>query len=396
MIVPFSGELLSSPCGLELSLNRCSMGCSYCFANLGTPHRVADMPRIMRLLAEFPERQTLTASLLQQGYPVAVSNRSDPLANSNDQQAIPLLRTLVELGIPLSIQSRGGRNEDELLSFLPPSVWYLSINQSDDTLRRCIEPGATSLPHRYTLLEKLRDKGHHVIVGLNPYVPEWMPDLADHARCWSALGVWGVWVQGMHFNRRQVAAMTPREKTALGPEVIASGLQLHKDIGPVLDAMDMLDDAGLAVYSNSFPTQTDLFEVYRATYPKVFPVMADFLNWCVDNVKEDDPVVSFDDFCDVLLPELPQGDYYTRDYLGSGNRELWRTYVVPTRGTYKELLAWAWKDPQVGNSPVRLPQFALPVVNDKVVVDEHEMPYLIFRVTGFGTEATLDAAQYFS
>ena len=61
------GEFLTSPAPMELSLNYCSHGCEYCFANINTPDRKADVKAILRLLRDYPTRAPVVASLLRSG-----------------------------------------------------------------------------------------------------------------------------------------------------------------------------------------------------------------------------------------------------------------------------------------------------------------------------------------
>jgi hypothetical protein len=37
--------------------------------------------------------------------------------------------------IPVAIQTRGGKGVDDVLDFLPPSVWYISIPCLNDDIR---------------------------------------------------------------------------------------------------------------------------------------------------------------------------------------------------------------------------------------------------------------------
>ena len=119
MIEPYWGELLTSPCPLEMSLNYCSHKCAYCFANLNKPDRKADAARISRFIADFRNRKSWAATLMKNQYPIVISNRVDPLAVSNDAIALPLTQQLVEIGCPVAIQTKGGRKEADLLKIVP-------------------------------------------------------------------------------------------------------------------------------------------------------------------------------------------------------------------------------------------------------------------------------------
>ena len=129
----------------------------------------------MRLLSDYQNRNTLEATLLKQCYPVLLSNRVDPFANSNWFQSLPVIEAMTDLGIPIAFQTKGGKGIDDVLDMVSPSAWYVSIAMLDDSIRQRIEPGAPTIESRFELLEKLVDRGHVPTVGLNPWVPEWCP-----------------------------------------------------------------------------------------------------------------------------------------------------------------------------------------------------------------------------
>jgi len=205
MLDAYYGEFLVNPIPLELSMNYCSHKCAYCFANLNHPRRKLDAPRLMRFLADYRNRETLAARLLQAGYPVCISNKVDPFAASNFQQTLPILEGLTALGVSVQLQTKGGQGIDRALEIVSPSVWYVSISTDNDDLRQKIEPGAPSIAARIDLIAKLTDMGHGVVVGINPIVPEWLPDPAPLLVAIRAAGAWGCWIEPLHLNKKQIA-----------------------------------------------------------------------------------------------------------------------------------------------------------------------------------------------
>lgn len=403
MIRPFVGEFLISPLPLEMSFNYCSASCAFCFANLNAPTRTADIPHMARLLAEYRTRDTLAARLLQDGYPVLVSNLVDPLAHSNDQQALPLLRTMTELGIPFSIQSRGGRRVNDLLDFIPPVVWYLSINQDDDAIRKRIEPGAPTIESRLALCEELTRRGHTVVIGLNPFVPEWWRDFPAYVQRLKDAGAYAAWIQRLHFNQRQVRRMAEKDKAAIGPDLIRRALRSEQatKIDYLKEAALVVEAAGIPTYCTNLSARTSLFSAYRKVYKKTFPIMQDWVDWCYGSITPTQPIVTFENFCSVMLPRLPQGEFYIRDYIGANNRELWKEFDVPTRGTFKQLLALVWDIPDFAHSPIGEDCFAYAgsIEGDQhdIFVDASGLPYLQFSSEGFAeNDIIVESRQYFS
>ena len=142
MIQPFFGEFLISPAALEWSLNYCSHACAYCFANLNSPTRKGDASKAMRQVAEIGRRATLTDLYLRNKYPVCIANKTDAFSESNYRETLPVIDALKEAGVPIQFQTKGGKGIDQALDGLPPSVWYITVCQNDDAIRKRIEPNA--------------------------------------------------------------------------------------------------------------------------------------------------------------------------------------------------------------------------------------------------------------
>ena len=387
MIEPYYGEFLINPVPLELSFNYCSHKCAYCFANLNQPGRKVDAAALMRFLQDYKNRKTLQAQLLQQGYPVVISNKVDPFAASNYRVFLPVLEVLTALGIPVQIQTKGGQGIDQALGLLSPSVWYISISFADDSLRKKIEPGAPSLDSRLALIEKLVGLGHRVVVGINPLVPDWLPDPAPLLASLKARGVWGVWVEILHLNPDQIRNMTDRERAALTEPIMkrARKRKPHPvDREHFKHTRTLAAELGLEVYSVGQPTPSNFFDPYRELYQKTFPTMQDFINLCYDAELGLDDLISFDQFAGFMAQSLPKGEYRISHYLGATARTLWKKYHIPNQLTYTQLLSIIWDQPETKYSMARLPNFAYAGMQDddgtwtQLVDENYELPYIVF------------------
>ena len=397
MISTYYGEFLTSPVPLELSLNYCSHGCSFCFANLSKRDRKADMKQVMGLLSAFRERRTLEALLLREGYPVLISNRVDPFANSNYQQSLAVIETCVALGIPMAFQTRGGRGIDEALSILAPSCWYISINTASEDLRERLEPGAPSLASRYALIEKLRAAGHRVVLGLNPCVPEWVPDPLAVLAPAKAAGAEGVWCEALHFNRDQVAAMKPRERESVGEDLIKRACKRSvtpDDAAHVDLALDLADEIGLAPFRMLQSRRSNFWDPFTETYPRLFPVLQEFINALHDVEAEG---VDFETFAYWALRDLPHGDRLPIDgYIGSVARNVlagtvdvpWHDgpYKIPPRMDFSEVLKLFWCLPNMTASVVQCEAFSFVATDTgsdgAQLVGDDGMPLMMFHAAG--------------
>lgn len=388
---PYWGDFLVSPVPIELSFNYCSHSCQYCFANLNRPDRRADIKATMNLLSEYQERETYIARLLQDKYPVLVSNRVDPFAVSNYRQTLPVFETMHALGIPFTLQTKGGRGIDELLEYCPPTVWYISIALLDDKKRAEIEPGAPTIQSRLDLVSKLREKGHEVVIGVNPCVPEWLPEsdaqiLLEEFR---ERGVWGVWCQLLHLNHKQLAGVPEKGKAAMGEGLLRSCTKRRTPIERVqqLDYFrGMVTGYGMEVYTVTQGNRSYFFDPFTRLYPKLFPTIQDFINNCYEMEIPDYSLISFRDFAGFMLPMLPGGTNRIGDYLKVGIKSQ-ATYreVSDTRyHTFENLLRIGWMEPSCDFNLTQFQCFSFATYDGKVIVDDDEgLPMVLFRRSRF-------------
>lgn len=346
MLKPYFGEFLVSPFPLELSLNYCSHKCAYCFANLNTPDRKANPVSIFNLLNEFGERQTLEAELLKRKFPVLISNKVDPFAASNHKLALPIIKTLRGLEIPMAFQTKGGRGIDDALAIVQPSHWYVSITTLDETVAKRVEPGAPPIRDRLALCEKLLSAGHRVAVGVNPMVREWLPNPADLLAQVRRIGVRSVWIETLHLNNNQTRNMSERERAAVGEGIISRSFKRQADaetynyfIGAIEDARQL----GLNTYCINNPWRSDYWRDAEELYPTRFPTFQGFLNWCHEN-KQPGGDVWFEEFWNYLHPQLPDLRRNISDYIGATSPYIKNTHVIPKDAGFKTLLSVMWSD----------------------------------------------------
>jgi DNA repair photolyase len=202
-IKPYYGEFFVSCVPLEMGGNFCSHNCSYCFANLNNRERQLDVPKTISLIKSRHDRQALEAQLLRLGYPVLISNKVDPFSKSNYRDMLPIMELLTQEGIGIAIQTRGGYGIDEVLKFLPPSVWYLSITHDQEETRQLIERQAPDIESRFELIKKLKQYGHRVVVGANPLNPDWIRSPEVFFKRLADWGVEGVWTEFLHLSYKR-------------------------------------------------------------------------------------------------------------------------------------------------------------------------------------------------
>lgn len=392
-ITVFYGEFMTSVTPTELSLNYCSHACPYCFANLnsevrrdrdGVPLRYADVKNIVNLIRDCHKRDSLEAYWLRNNYPVLISNKVDPFANSNYRQALPIMETLAALDKPMAIQTKGGRGIDDALEFMAPSVWYITIEMQDDEICRRIEPAAPSIESRFELIAKLRDKGHQVVIGMNPLTIEWMPHPERILQRCKDLGAWGVWIEMLHFNREQAAIA--HNNGVLPPEMIDRYKIKKFDaevFGHFVRTRAIARDIGLETFSQGQGIYSNYFGVYRDTYEHTIPNLQDWVNHCHDSGWDGSRLISFQEYLDFFLSKLPvfQSPQRLGHYIGSTAHQIprqlgkkWSNWM-----DWRELLRWAWTDDRVKFNPVNCPPFAYVADNGgKILKDGQGYPYISF------------------
>lgn len=374
-----------------MSFNYCSHKCGYCFANLAKPGRFADVKATMSLLQNFRERESLAATFLKEGYPILCSNRVDPFATSNYRQSVPILELATQVGVPIAFQTRGGKGVDEVLEFLPPSVWTISITMLDDAIRKRIEPGAPSIPSRLELIEKLVDNGHRVTILLNPLVPEWCPseDVEQLLAKCRDRGAEGVWIQVLHLNRDQAANLSDRERKAITEPIIkrALGKAAKIDDTAFYEAREIAKSVGLEVFSIGQPDASKYFQPFRDLYPKVLPTLQDLLNACHADRMTPENLMSFESFATFFEGGLPAGEHLLNYYLGSTARAVVKDTPITGRRPWRDLLRVIYSDLRCKSNPTICPAFAFWGKRSeggwKTCVDKNDLPLLMFNPDEF-------------
>jgi DNA repair photolyase len=315
------------------------------------------------------------------------SNRVDPFAASNWRQVLPVLEMLQGCNIPVSYQTKGGRGIEEVLESSPPAVWYLSIAMWDDEKRKGIEPGAPSIQSRLELITTLRDKGHHVIVGVNPYEPDWfergeeellLQELADR-------GAWGIWCELLHLNKDQVSRIPQKGQEAIGLLTVYDALKRkHPDykIRQLEDFRAKALDRGLEVHTIGQGHHSRFWEPFEECYPKLFPTNQGFINHCYEQGLSDYALVSFRDYANYMAPRLPGGTNRIGDYVRVSVKDMrtTRALMQSRYQSFENILKMFWAEPNARTNLTKWWCFAYASYGGKLIVDNDEgLPMLVFR-----------------
>jgi len=401
----FWGGLFYNSCAqLELSLNWCTHNCAYCFANLNLPSRKAEAKKIFNFLTSYKKKTSYAAWLLQQGYPVLFSNHVDPFAVANEDLSLSILELFILKGIPFTLQTKGGRRVYDAIEMMDaPIVWYVSIATLSEEIAKKVEPGAPTIAERLRMVEKIIAKGHQVCVGINPCVPDWLPNPKELTDRLKDIGVWGADTQSIHLSSTQLKNMPARGQAALGEKVLHQALYRHKHPElrqHYLATRQAATQSGLELCSNGQGNASDYFQPYKDLYPVRFPLYQDFVNFCHANKKEGDAIY-YEEFLSFFLPQLPDVELKTLNQhvyamnLGvSLNGK--GTDIYQSITNYETLLENIWQHSEISYCPVRIECFSWAADWEMQAhgeegwtqyLDDNDRPILIFCPSNIDNES---------
>lgn len=378
MIQAYAGEFTISPIPLEMSMNWCSHNCHYCFANLNQPGRKLDTNKVINQIKNCKKGKGLTSYLLANGYPVLLSNRVDPFAHTNWRQSLSFIEMLHENGNKIAFQTKGGPGIDQTLEMLDyKSNWYVSISMLNDDIRKLIEPGAPSISERFELIEKLINKGHHVSVGINPLVEEWLPitDFEALVDKLTALGVRDFWIENLHLNPKQVKNMPANGKRAIGEDIINESKKRKRNISYFIYCCNyLLGLNDINIYSINQPFRSHYFNSYN--HYKSLKTHQEFINYCFEKYPNGGEIKWHE-----YYSFMSQGtDFYEKEftecdgYIYRIARNVYKT-ITPTKKpfrTLKSVLEAYWDYPNISKSLLSNGLFSVLSFKDGKEIGEYE------------------------
>jgi DNA repair photolyase len=352
-IQAYAGEFTISPIPLEMSFNFCSHKCAYCFANLNQPNRAFDAKESINYIKNAHKSKSLRSYLLNNKYPILLSNRVGPFAASNWKQVLPMVQILDEYEIPIAWQTKGGQGIDEVLMRGKIEHWYISISFWDDNRRMLIEPGATTIEQRLELIDKLKKAGQIVSIGINPLVEQWLPEweFEKLTAKLKDLGIKDIWAELLHLNKKQVSNMTQKEINNQGLDVIEDAKKRVRNNSYLQFAEDYCELEGFNFFTMNQPSKSNYFNDEHNTYPnKTLKTTQDFINHCFEAMPGGGEI-RFDDYYQFMKSEFYEKSF--SDYDGYAYRIARNVYKRQDNTPYKTLkdvLFFYWDNLEVSKS----------------------------------------------
>lgn len=391
MISNFIGEFLYHPAPIEISGNTCSHNCAYCFANIRKTARYCQLTSVINRLKKHTQK-TLLDSLIYEGFPICISNRTDPFSKNNFIQSLSIFQHLANKKNGIFIQTKGGYGIDETLKILEQKkniVWYITITTIDDELSKKIEPNAPTSSERFALVKQLIDLGHFVSVALNPYSPVWLKDeqLPEYANKMRTAGVNHIIIEPLHLKVEEIPQLKGWKADAIGEDNIklVLGRKNRAITKHMRKAVNFFYEQGFVVSKFHMPYPTSWNEDVKKVLGASFPTTMEFQNWCYKQDYKNGLILTFDDFFNCLCHD--KIDFFTNRkfknlgsiYMMRRQTRLWyKNPDIQNIDNYKDLLKAFWNHKRIFVSPQNDVMFKKIQHNEKDCLDDNGNIQLYF------------------
>lgn len=366
------GGYLFHPAATDYSGDTCLNGCAYCFANINKESREGNLKGAISALYK-KEANTYQSMLMSMGYPILVSNRSDPFTPKNERDSIALFTHLAERKGGVFIQTKTGPGMDECLGLMGDRrdvVIYITVTTIRDEIAAVVEPKAPPPSARLATAKRLHDAGYLVLIAVNPCTEAWMPreDLESLTRELKTAGLNHVCLEMLDIKRQRLSLLGPGRVRRMGDAIHTLGASNQ---AYVRECTQYLVGKGFQVAKRGMPFQTSLFDDMAACLGRTMPVMQDYVNHCFTKYGISETVLSYPEFESVIardgifLKTVKQNNI--RDYLFRCGFISWKANQQVH--SHKELLRIVWNDPR-----------------HKISIQGHSL----FRVVGRNGKPTLD------
>lgn len=295
MIQLFTNEYMLHPVGLEMSQNACGHNCFYCFATLKDAKRKFNTKSFVNQIIKISDSNTFLAKKIRQGYPVVFSNNTDPFAKNNELLTKEMLPILSEKKIPIFYQTKTGYNMFDIIKDIPKSTFYISITGLNDEISREVERMAPLVSERIHAIDRLKEIGHHVIIGINPLAEEWLPE-EDFLKLINILkdkGVKSIPIGLLYFRKKEIEKIEKFKKGGVNPLEYIKGNN-NKGFMYLKKMVIKYKDYGLIAPNMPFYC-SGINHFLPGTFKKILTIF-DFVNYIIETHGSNEIDVTFEDY----------------------------------------------------------------------------------------------------
>lgn len=347
MIDVFWGGYLHHPAALDYSDDTCRHGCAYCFANINKGERKGRLKSAINFLHK-KEPSTYMDALRITGYPICVSNRTDPFSPNNVVSTQALFKHLAVIPNGVFIQTKTGPGCEETVAQLGPkkAVVYITISILDPDTAASVEPFAPPPAERLAAAKNLIKAGYLVMVAINPCSSVWLPPSDFKAlidEFWN-IGIRHVALEVLDMKPQRLKKMEGARVRRLGG---AEQPSRQQEMEYVRECTKSLIVKGFAVAKKGMPFRSSLYNDIAARISPTMPTLQQFVNWCLDNKADQN--VTFSDFASYMErgSKLMTHDFKgnnIRGYLIRSGFKIWKSYQQVH--SHRELLRVIWNEPK--------------------------------------------------
>lgn len=349
MLERFIGAYLFQPAAFDYSSDTCRNGCAYCFANINQAERSGNLAGAIKKFYK-KEIKTYDDMLLRDGYPICVSNRSDPFTERNWRDTVALCQHLVNIPNGVYIQTKTGPGMNEALEVLGDKkpVVYITTTTIRDEISKILEPNAPLPGERLETAKDLTRRGYLVLVAVNPCAEQWMPmgDLATLCQELKAAGINNVVIEKLDMSRNRLKILPESRKNRMGESAL-NDCRTGRVKNYVRECTQYLVSQWFDVCKKGMPFRSAFFDNIKARLGRTMPTHQDFVNYCFDN-HSGGSAVTFSEFDQVIrggrggVFDVSIQGSAIRDYLLRAGFISWKANRIVT--SHRELLRVVWND----------------------------------------------------
>jgi len=338
----------------------------YCFANLRKSKKVLKLKEIINQINK-TEVKTYQDALIKAGFPICMSNKTDPFSKSNYLSTIALGYELNKLKNGLFIQTKGGQGIDDFLkaiNYKKNIVWYITITTLNELIRKRIEPGAPTSEERFLLAKKLKDMGYLVVIALNPVLENWLPenDLINYMNKCKELNIKHICIEPLHLNKNEINNITGMEKSEID---YATDRKAYAYQSYAKKIIPIFKNNGFHIIKIGNALPTEFFNEIRKVFGKIFPNQYDLINYCKNKIKSG--IITFDLFYNLSVDDKAffEIDFkQVNKYILKANIHEWaKSNEAKNIFSLKGVLQYIWNNPNIQSSMSRNKAFRI-VIND--------------------------------
>ena len=174
----FGSEITFHPAILHFEGYNCNYQCYYCYAK----NKKYDfkLKSVINLINKSKyDHSNLYKYLIGNGYPICISNNTDPFCKNNIECSDILESVISENGNSIFWQTKGGDNNRilDILARHPQNNYlYCTIEFPNDKIRKKLCPDAPSIESRLELIAEAKKIGIPIWVGISPTNIEWFEE----------------------------------------------------------------------------------------------------------------------------------------------------------------------------------------------------------------------------